>query len=74
MARHPVTAAAVSVVVVAGALLGLRWWLEALAAREARRHAWRMELATTKAAAWKAEALEELRQRVARMELRGVSR
>lgn len=63
-----VMAAAVAVI---GALVGLRWWLSFLDGREARRHAWRLELVQTKAAAWKADALEELRQRLARLELRG---
>ncbi|MCA3125095.1 MAG: hypothetical protein ING90_20860 [Rhodocyclaceae bacterium] len=56
---------------VLGALVAMRWWLAYLDAREARRHSWRLELVQTKAAAWKAEALEELRQRLARLELRG---
>lgn len=63
-----VMAAAVAVI---GALVALRWWLAYLESRETRRHAWRLELVQTKAAAWKAEALEELRQRLARLELRG---
>lgn len=63
-----VLAAAVAVI---GALVGLRWWLAYLEAKEVRRHTWRIELVQARAAAWKADALEELRQRLARLELRG---
>ena len=58
-------------VLVIGALVALRWWLVFLEARETRRHVWRVELVQAKAAAWKADALEELRQRLGRLELRG---
>lgn len=58
-------------VVACGALLAaLRLWLDYLRERDAIRHRWRMEAVEARAAAWKADVLEELRQRVQKLELR----
>lgn len=59
------------VVVACGVLLAaLRLWLDYLRERDATRHRWRMEAVEVRAAAWKADVLEELRQRVQKLELR----
>lgn len=65
----------VALVVCGSTLLAARWWFAFLEARDARRHGWRLELVRTKSDAFKAEALEEMKQRVQRLELRqGVQR
>lgn len=59
-----------AVVVVLGLLVGLRLLLDYAAQRDATRHGWRMELVKARADAWKADNLDELRQRVQRLELK----
>ena len=57
------------------ALVALRWWLRYLDDRDARRHQWRVELVQARGTAYKAESLEEVKQRLQRLELRqGVAR
>lgn len=58
-------------IVLMGALLAaVRMWLDYLRERDALRHRWRVELVEVRAAAWKADLLEELRQRIQKLELR----
>ena len=50
----------------------VRLWTAFLLERESRRHAWRVQLVELRAVAWKADAVEELRQRVVKLEMRGL--
>ena len=56
------------------ALVGWRWWLAFLVERDVRRHAWRTELVSLRAQALKADAVNELQERVRRLELKGLTR
>ncbi len=59
-----------AIALVVGLLAALRLFLAWHTERDARRHSWRMELVQTRAQAWKADVLEELRQRIQRLELK----
>lgn len=63
-------AAAVACILAGAALGGLRLVLDHLRERDALRHRWRMELVEARGTAYRAETLEELRQRVQKLELR----
>jgi len=60
-----------TLIAVVGALVALALWTRYLERRESLRHAWRSELVSLRAAAWKADTIEELRQRLQRLELKG---
>ena len=57
------------------ALVAIEQWIRFLDRRDVRRHAQRTQLLELRAAAWKADELDALKQRLQRVELRqGMSR
>lgn len=63
-----------AVAVGAAAVACVAVWSRYLERRDARRHAWRLELVTARGVAVKSEDVESLKVRVGRLELKGVSR
>ena len=58
----------------ASTLGGFAWWLRFVERRDVRRYEQRTELLRLRGVAAKSEDVETLKQRVARLELKGVSR
>ena len=61
-----------AVTLVVGLVAALILWTRYLERRDARRHGWRLELLQARAAAWKADEVEALKQRLQKLELRGM--
>lgn len=59
-----------AVAIAIGAVVALVLWTRYLERRDARRHAWRLELLAARAAAWKADEFEGLKSRLQRLELK----
>ena len=60
------------VVVAAGAVTVLERWAHHPLAREAQRHAWRLEVLAARAKVVASDDVEKLAQRVQRLELKGM--